>query len=54
MCPSCLTVVSFPGPYTLRVHTGLALYGYMEAHLAPRILVCIYTVLSQEETLFPL
>ena len=46
---SCLTIISFPEPYTLRVHTGLTLYGYMEAHLDPRILVYIYTVLLQEK-----
>ena len=49
---SCLTVISFPEPYTFRIHTVLTLYGYIVAHLAPRILVYIYTVLLQEETLF--
>ena len=42
----------FPFPGHILFHTGLTLYGYMEAHLAPRILVYIYTVLLQEETLF--
>ena len=33
----------FPGLYTFRVHTGLALYWYIEGPPAPRILNCLYT-----------